>query len=123
MHLQKALMYLCTKKFLPVLLYFWNYNPSPNEQIISLVGAQAHLQIQLLRAEWYKVLRIIYCRISPTEQIEEETKRESYILNFQVSCFFFAGEQYIKTTVKVSIKVQRTAGALSRVSTENVNHP
>ena len=63
-HLQKGLLYLCFKKFLPLLLYFWNYNPSPNGQIVSLIGAQAHLQIQPLRAEWYKVLEIIHCRIS-----------------------------------------------------------
>ena len=67
MHLQKGLVYLCTKKFLLLFLYFWNYNPSPNGQIISLIGAQAHLQTQLLRAEWYKVLKIIHCRISATE--------------------------------------------------------
>ena len=67
MHLQKSLIYLCTNKFLPPLLYFWNYNPSPNGQIILLVGTQAHLQMQLLRTEWYKVLKIIHCRISPTK--------------------------------------------------------
>ena len=66
-HLQKGLVYLCTKMFLPPFLFFWNYNVSPNGQIISLVGAQAHLQIQLLGDEWYKVLKIIYCRVSPTE--------------------------------------------------------
>ena len=51
MHLQKGLVYLHTKKFLLPLLHFWNYNLSPNEQIISFIGAQAHLQTQLLRAE------------------------------------------------------------------------
>ena len=43
MCLQKNSAYLCTQKFLPSLLYFWNYNPSFNGQIISLIGAQAHL--------------------------------------------------------------------------------
>ena len=33
MYLQKGLIYL----------YFWSYNLSPNGQIISLIGAQAHL--------------------------------------------------------------------------------
>ena len=42
-HLQKGLVYFYTKKFLPLLLYFWNYNPSLNEQLISLTDAQAHL--------------------------------------------------------------------------------
>ena len=32
-HLQKDLFYFSTKKFLTQLLYFWNYNPSPNGQI------------------------------------------------------------------------------------------
>ena len=66
-HLQKGLAYLYTKKFLPLLLYFWNYGLSPNGQMISLIGALACPQTQLLRAEWYKVLKIIHCRISPTE--------------------------------------------------------
>ena len=39
MHLQKGLVYLYTKKFLPLLLHFWNYNLSPNGQMISLIGA------------------------------------------------------------------------------------
>ena len=54
MQLQKGLVCLSTKKFLAPLLYFWNYNPSLNGQIISLTGTQAHLQTQLLRTEWYK---------------------------------------------------------------------
>ena len=66
MHLQKGLIYLCTKKSLPPYLYFWNYNPSPHGEIFSLVGNQARLQIRLLRDEWYKVLKIIHCRMSPT---------------------------------------------------------
>ena len=67
MHLLKGLVYLSTKKFLLPLLHFWDYNPSPNGQIMSFIGAQAHLQKQLVGAEWYKVLKIIHCRISPTE--------------------------------------------------------
>ena len=43
MHLQTGSVYLCTKKCLLALLYIWNYNPSPNGQIISLIGAQALL--------------------------------------------------------------------------------
>ena len=61
MHLQKGLVYLYTKKFLPLLLHFWNYNLSPNAQIISLIGAQAHSQAQL------SVLNIIHCRTSAIE--------------------------------------------------------
>ena len=34
MHLQKGLVYLYTKKFLPLLLHFWNYNLSPNGKVI-----------------------------------------------------------------------------------------
>ena len=60
MHLKKGLVYLYTKNFLLQLLHFWNYNLSPNGQIVSFIGAQAHLQAQLLRAEWYKVLKIIF---------------------------------------------------------------
>ena len=48
-------------------LHFWNYNPSPNGQLVSFIGAQAHLTTQLVGAEWYKVLKIIHCRISPTK--------------------------------------------------------
>ena len=36
-----------------------NYNPSPNGQIISFIGAQVHLQTQLLET--------LFIRISPTE--------------------------------------------------------
>ena len=43
MHFKKGLVYFYTKKILPPLLYFWIYNPSPNGQITSLTGAQAHL--------------------------------------------------------------------------------
>ena len=53
MHLQKGLVYICTKTCLLPLLHFWNYNSSPNGQTISFIGALAHLQIQLLRAEWH----------------------------------------------------------------------
>ena len=35
---------------------------------------------------------------------------------------FFAGRQYMKTRPRVSIKVQRTIGTLSRISIENFNH-
>ena len=48
-------------------LNFWNYNPSPNGQIVSFIGAQAHLKTKLVGAEWYKVLNIIHCRTSPTK--------------------------------------------------------
>ena len=65
-----------------------------------------------MRAEWYKLLKIIYCRISPTEYIEEEVKLQSYVLSFLA---FFAGELYMKTFVQVSMKVQRIDGALSRM--------
>ena len=37
MHLQKVSVYFCTQTSLPLFLYFWNYNPSPNGQIISLI--------------------------------------------------------------------------------------
>ena len=53
MHLQRGFIYLCTEQTLLSLLRFWNYNPSPNGQIVSLIGAQAHLYIQLQRTEWY----------------------------------------------------------------------
>ena len=42
-NLQKGSIYFYTKKNLPLLLYFWNYNSSPNGQIISLIDAQLHL--------------------------------------------------------------------------------
>ena len=67
MHLQKDLVYLCTNTFLLPLLHFWNYNLSPNGQTIFFIDTQAHLQTQILRVEWYKVLKITHCRISPIE--------------------------------------------------------
>ena len=42
-HFQKVLVYFYTKKFLPLLLYIWNYNPSPNGQILSLIDSQTQL--------------------------------------------------------------------------------
>ena len=42
-HFQKGLVYFYTKKILPLLLCFWNYNPSPNGQINSFINAQTHL--------------------------------------------------------------------------------
>ena len=111
--------------FLLLLLYFWNYNPSPNGQIVSLIGAQAHPQIQLLRAEWYKVLMILNCRTSPTKKLEEKSNFNPIyyikvlgffayiILRFLV---FFAGNQYMKTPIKVSVKVQRIMETIFRIS-------
>ena len=112
-HHQKGLVYLCTKKFLPLLLHFWNYNPSLNGQIISFIGAQEHLQIQLL-GDWM-VQSIEYFSLQNiSNQINwRRSQIQSYILSFLV---IFAGEQYMKTPVKVSMKVQRIAGALSRMS-------
>ena len=40
---QKGSVYFYTKNFLPLLLYFWNYNPSHNGQIVSLIDTQTHL--------------------------------------------------------------------------------
>ena len=65
MHLQKGFVYLYSKNVLPLLLHFWNSSLSPNRQVIFLIGAQAHLQIRLVRVDWCKVLKIIHCTISP----------------------------------------------------------
>ena len=43
MHLKKRSVHLYIKRFLPRLLNFSIYKPSPNGQIISLIGAQPHL--------------------------------------------------------------------------------
>ena len=111
MQLQKVLLYLCTKKFVPPLLYFSNYNLSTNGQIISLLGAPVHLQTQLLRAESYWRLFIVEY-LQPNKM----KKKSNLILHINFPVFFFTGEQYIKTPLKVSMKVQRIAGALSRMS-------
>ena len=42
-HFQKGSVCFYTKKFLPLILYFWNYNPSTNGQIVPLIDAQTHL--------------------------------------------------------------------------------
>ena len=88
MHLQKGLVYLYTKTFLPLLLHFWNYDLSPNGQMISLVGAQARPQTQLLSAEWYKVLKIFIVEYLQPNKFKE---KPSFNPIYQVSCFFFAG--------------------------------
>ena len=44
MHVQKDLAYLYTKKFLLLLLHFWNKNLSPKGQMIPLIGAQRRPQ-------------------------------------------------------------------------------
>ena len=85
MHLQKGLVYLYTKTFLPLLLHFWNYDLSPNGQMISLVGAQARPQIQLLSAEWYKVLKIFIVEYLQPNKFKE---KPSFNPIYQVSCFF-----------------------------------
>ena len=41
--LKKGSWYFYTNKFLQPLLYFRIYNPFPNRQISSIIGAQAHL--------------------------------------------------------------------------------
>ena len=40
---QKVSVYFYTQDFLLLPLYFWNYNPFPNWQIVSLIDAQTHL--------------------------------------------------------------------------------
>ena len=85
MHLQKGLVYLYTKKFLPLLLHFWNHDLSPNGQMISLLDTKARPQTQLLRAEWYKVLNIF---IAEYLQPNEFKEKPSFNPIYQVSCFF-----------------------------------
>ena len=89
MHLQKGLVYLYTKTFLPLLLHFWNYNLSPNGQVISLTGVQVHPQTQLVRSEWYKVLKIIFI----AEYLQpDKFKKPSFNPIYQVSCFSSLGD-------------------------------
>ena len=57
---------------------------------MSFIGAQAHLEKRLVGAESYKVLKIIHCRISSTEKIEEDVKLQSIILCF---LFFFSPDE------------------------------
>ena len=40
---QRASVYFYTQEFLLLLLYFWNYNPFPNWQIVSLIDTQTNL--------------------------------------------------------------------------------
>ena len=46
---QKGSIYFCAKNLLPLLLDFRHYNPFPNWQIVSLIDAKTHLELQLLR--------------------------------------------------------------------------
>ena len=90
-YLQKGLVYFYTNEFLPHLLFLLSYNPSLNRQISSLIDAQAHLWTQLLRARFYRLSKILRCRISPTIQLTDKVKFQSYRLSF---LGFFIGKQY-----------------------------
>ena len=49
-------------------------------------------------------------------------KSQTSILYIKFPVFFFAGERYMETPATASMRVQRIAGALSKVSIQNVNH-
>ena len=44
-------------------------------------------------------------------------KKPNFSSIYYISCFFFAGKQYMKTHTKVPVKVQRITGTSSRMST------
>ena len=89
MHLQKGLVYLYTKKFLPLLLHFWNYNLSSNGQIISLIGAQAHSKHNSWGLDGTK-----YWRLFIVEYLQPNRFKEKSIFYriYQVSCFSLLGD-------------------------------
>ena len=89
MHLQKGLVYLYTKKFLPLLLHFWNYNLSSNGQIISLIGAQAHSKHKSWGLNGTK-----YWRLFIVEYLQPNRFKEKSIFYpvYQVSCFSSLGD-------------------------------
>ena len=88
MHLQKGLVYLYTKKFLLLLLRFWNHNLSPNGQVISLIGTQAHLQTRLVRAgtRYWTLFIVEYL------QLDKFKEKPSFDPIYQVSCFSSLGD-------------------------------
>ena len=78
MHLQKGLVYLYTKKFLPLLLHFWNYNLWING---FLVGAQACPQTPKAVAQTCSVKKV-FLEISQNSQ-ENTCARASFLINLQ----------------------------------------
>ena len=88
MHLQKGLVYLYTKKFLPLPLHFWNYNLSPNGQMISQIGAQACSQARLLGAGT-KYWRLIIVECLQPNKFKE---RPNFDPIYQISCFSSLGD-------------------------------
>ena len=106
MHLQKRLVYLYTKKFLPPLLHFWNYSLFPNGQIISLIGDQAiairnrkiflflmtilkhtskHSSWGLNGTKYWKLFIVEYL------QPNKFKERRNFVPIYQVSCFSSLG--------------------------------
>ena len=89
MLLQKGLVYLYSKKFLALLLHFCNYNLSPNGQIISLIGAQAHPKHNPWGLNGTK-----YWRFFIVEYLQPNKFKEKPNFNpiYQVSCFSSLGD-------------------------------
>ena len=90
LHLQKGLVYLYTKKFLPMLLHFWNYDLSPNGQVISLIFAQAHSKTSSWGLSGTK-----YWRLFIVEYLQPDKFKEKPSFNpiYQVSCFSSLGNE------------------------------
>ena len=65
-------------------------------QIFSLIYVQTHL-----RAEWYSITKILYCRIFLTIQLTDKVEFQSYILNFLFFIIIIIGKQYMKTLKKI----------------------
>ena len=71
----------------------------------------------LLRPEWYIVLKILHCKMSPITQLKEKVKFQYYILHFLGFCHCEA--IYENTYKSLHKSTERIIGILSRMSILN----
>ena len=107
MHLQKGLVYLYIKKFLPPPLYFWNYNPSPNRQN-NFLDWHSSTPPNTTPGCWM----VQSIEDSPLQNISNRInwgRIQTLILYIKFPGFFRRAAIY-KMAIKVSVRVQRIIG-------------
>ena len=84
---RKGSVHLYNKKFLPLLLHFWNYNLSPNGQMISLIGAPPkHGPWGVNGTKYWRLFIVQYL------QPNKFKERPNFGPIYQVSCFSSLGD-------------------------------
>ena len=86
MHLQKGLIYLCTKTFLPTVLYFGNYNPVPNGQMIPWLALKHTSKYNSRGMNDTKYWRLVIVEYLQPNKLK---KKSNFDPIYYVSCFFF----------------------------------